>query len=161
MRIRIKLIYEGFNEKEKRRKVKHLKSYTKLFESQDELPSIDDVISNLIKDINEICLELNDIDISTDSCYNNPYFLFSRYFPGSIRIWIGDRFSESFNYKWLDVKEVVLRLISYLELNNFELETMSRSQDSFPIKIFLKEDDNSNFNFTCLIIDFKQIHQNH
>ena len=59
------------------------------------------------------------------------------------------------NYKWLDVKEVVLRFISYLESNNFKLKTMTRSKDDFPMTTsFLKEDNNLNFNFDLLIFEF-------
>ena len=58
--------------------MKHIKSYTKLFESSD--------FYDLTENVRDICLELNDINIQTMCCYNSPYFIFGELIPGNIKV---------------------------------------------------------------------------
>ena len=103
--------------------------YIKLFES---FISKED----LVKDGNDICLELNDNNIRTECYYRDPYVYDGKSHPGFMTVEMERTHHEDSEFEfmdileWREVEEVVDRLIEYFESNNWNLSSIMMDGDN-------------------------------
>lgn len=107
--------------------MKHIKLFESFISKED-----------LVKDGNDICLELNDNNIRTECYYRDPYVYDGKSHPGFITVQMErtEYEDDDMGYgmagilEWREVEEVVDRLIEYFESNGWNLSTIMTDGDN-------------------------------
>lgn len=100
----------------------------KLFENWNNIPQ------NIVRELEDICLELNDIDIQTECSWFPPLVILGTTSGGYISVGMEKNDIGSSNYidpiNWNEISEIVDRIINYMKIESWYLSSITIDGDT-------------------------------